>query len=143
MSFRTHSQLMLIPTFQGRYEYLRLAGIVGDPTFGSERYVNQKFYGSHEWRRTRMAIIARDLGNDLGVEGYPIHSRPLIHHLNPLDVNQIVRGSDSLLDPENLITTSHATHNAIHYGDANLLPQEYVERRPGDTTLWTSRRSAS
>lgn len=143
MKVRTYSELIQLPTFEDRYEYLRLAGIVGDPTFGSERYVNQKFYGSHEWRRMRMFIITRDEGRDLAMPGREIGGRPLIHHLNPMNVDQIVHGHDAILDPENLILTTHATHNAIHYGDASLLPTEYVERQPGDTTLWSSRRSAS
>ena len=143
MSVRTYTELVSIPTFEGRYEYLRLRGVVGDPTFGSERIVNQQFYRSAQWRKMRSFIITRDLGLDLATPDHIITGPPLIHHLNPMNVEQIVHGHDAILDPENLITTTHATHNAIHYGDANLLPKEYVERRPGDTMLWTSRRSAS
>jgi hypothetical protein len=133
---KVHRELFRFETLTERYRYLALGGTVGRATFGAERYLNQRFYTSREWRRVRDVVIARDNGCDLGVEGHEIHSRLYIHHLNPLTVEEVRAGDDSLLDPENLITTTHLTHNAIHYGDERLLPQPLVERRPGDTKLW-------
>lgn len=136
MTIRTYSELAMLNTFEERYEYLKIQAQVGEPTFGFDRYLNQKFYTSTQWRTLRHHIIARDLGCDLGVEGYEIHSRLIIHHMNPMSVNDIKHGDESILDPEFLITTTHRTHNAIHYGDAKLLITEPLERRPGDTQLW-------
>jgi hypothetical protein len=113
-----------------------LNGDVGCPTFGSSRWVNQQFYTSAEWRQIRHFVIARDEGCDLGILERPIHAKLVIHHLNPLTMDQISHGDYAILDPENLITTTHRTHNAIHYGDEKLLPRPFVERRPGDTKLW-------
>lgn len=133
---RRYSELRHIPTFEERFEYLKLNGSVGRETFGFDRYINQRFYTSKEWRDIRHYVIARDLGLDLGVEGYEINSRILIHHMNPIVVDDILHKNDDVLDPEFLITTCHNTHNAIHYGDSNLLPKPLVERSRGDTKLW-------
>ena len=133
---RRYSELRHIPTFEERFEYLKLNGSVGRETFGFDRYINQRFYTSKEWRDIRHYVIARDLGLDLGAEGYGINSRILIHHMNPIVVDDILHKNDDILDPEFLITTCHNTHNAIHYGDSNLLPKPLVERSRGDTKLW-------
>lgn len=133
---RTYSELIQLSSFDERYEYLRLHGGVGRSTFGFDRYLNQQFYTSYEWKNLRNHIIVRDQGRDLGVEGYDIHTKILIHHMNPVTPDDILHRELSLLDPEFLITTSHRTHNAIHYGDKSLLPQLVVERRKGDTKLW-------
>jgi hypothetical protein len=133
---RRYAELRRIETFEERYEYLVLRGNVGDSTFGFDRYLNQQFYRSAEWRRVRNNVIARDEGCDLGILGYEIHDRVYIHHMNPMTVDEIEHGDDSILDPEFLITTTHRTHNAIHYGDASLLAKPLVERRAGDTKLW-------
>lgn len=137
MRNRSYSTLMQYTTFEDRYEYLRLRGQVGADTFGFDRYLNQNFYRSREWKHIRHFVIARDMGCDLGVEGFEIHHRPIIHHMNPMVRDDIIHGNDDILDPEFLITTTHRTHNAIHYGEARTpLPRGPVERRPGDTTLW-------
>lgn len=133
---RTYSELQGLSSFAERYRYLVLRGQVGAPTFGSERYLNQRFYTSREWKQIRSHVIARDLGCDLGIEGYEIHDRIYIHHMNPMTVEDITHGNDSILDPELLISTTHQTHNAIHYGDEKLLPRSFVDRKPGDTKLW-------
>jgi hypothetical protein len=141
MRIRTYSDLRLIDSFKERYEYLRLKGVVGDPTFGYERYHNQRFYTSRQWKQVRDYVITRDLGNDLGVDGYEIHNseRIIIHHMNPMTPDNIIDGDADILDPEFLITTTLDTHNAIHYGDATLLTKVLVERRPGDTKFWGNR----
>ena len=133
---RRYSELRHIPTFEERFDYLKLNGSVGRETFGFDRYINQRFYTSKEWRDIRYYVIARDLGLDLGAEGYEINSRILIHHMNPIVVDDILHKNDDILDPEFLITTCHNTHNAIHYGDSSLLPKPLVERSRGDTKLW-------
>lgn len=133
---RTYSDLIEIPDFDGRYQYLRLNGSVGRPTFGYERWLNQAFYTSREWRTLRHHIIARDEGLDLGVEPYEIYGKPIIHHMNPIDREDIRAGDEAILDPEFLITTSLRTHNAIHYGDEKQLPRPFVGRQPGDTSPW-------
>lgn len=135
-SIRTYSELIRVSTLEQRYEYLALRGVVGESTFGYDRYVNQQFYRSREWRQLRHQIIARDQGCDLGVLGYEIHDSPIIHHMNPMSIGNIVDGDPSILDPEFLITVTLRTHNAIHYGDARLLTKPFVDRRPGDTKLW-------
>lgn len=137
---RSWSELSRISDFYERYEYLRLRGAVGQPTFGSERYVNQNFYTSKQWRDVRHEVIARDLGCDLGVEGFEIHDKIIIHHMNPMTVEHIVHGEAHILDPEFLISVSHRTHNAIHYGDERLLPRLLAARTQGDTQLWPTRR---
>lgn len=133
---RTYRELKRRNTFEERFEYLALRGSVGTTTFGFDRYINQRFYGSRQWQDARQAVIVRDLGRDLGVEGYDIHAQILIHHMNPITAADIQEGDESILDPEFLITTTHQTHNAIHYGDSSLLPRPMVERTPGDTRLW-------
>ena len=133
---KCYSELMLLPTFQARYKYLRLNGEVGRETFGFDRYMNQFFYRSPEWRRVRDFVITRDEGCDLGIPGREIFGRIVIHHMNPIRPEDIRNRSDLLLDPEYLITTIHDTHLAIHYGDEHLLLQEPVERRPNDTCPW-------
>lgn len=133
---KCYSELMLLPTFQARYQYLRLNGEVGKETFGFDRYMNQFFYRSPEWRRVRDFVITRDEGCDLGIPGREIFGRIIIHHMNPIRPEDIRNRSDLLLDPEYLITTIHDTHLAIHYGDEHLLLQEPVERRPNDTCPW-------
>ena len=133
---RRYSELRHIPTFEERFDYLRLDGSVGRETFGFDRHINQRFYTSKEWRDIRHHVIARDLGLDLGAEGYEINSRILIHHMNPILADDILHKNDDILDPEFLITTCHNTHNAIHYGDSSLLPKPLVERTRGDTRLW-------
>jgi hypothetical protein len=120
-----------------RYDYLRLKGVVGDFTFGYERYHNQRFYTSRQWKQVRDHVISRDFGNDLGADGYEIRGEQItVHHMNPMSPDDIIHGDESILDPEYLISTTHKTHNAIHYGDASLLTKVLIERRPGDTKLW-------
>lgn len=131
-----YSELRRLDTFEERFRYLALRGSVGRSTFGFDRWLNQRFYTSREWRHVRTYVISRDNGMDLGVDGYEIHSRLLIHHINPIEPSDIVHGDEDLLDPEFLITTSHQTHNAIHYGDERQLPRPLAVRRPGDTKLW-------
>lgn len=136
MRTRTYSELRRIVTFEERFRYLSLKGRVGESTFGFDRWVNQAFYTSTEWRSARHEIIVRDNGCDLGIDGYEIHKGLYIHHLNPITLDQIESGHPCLFDPNNLITVSHNTHNAIHYGDERMLPRPLVDRRPGDTKLW-------
>lgn len=136
MSIKRYSELALLPTFQDRYQYLRLNGAVGKETFGFDRYMNQFFYRSPEWRRVRDLVITRDEGCDLGLQGREIFGRIIIHHMNPISPEDIRDRSDFLLDPEYLITTIHTTHLAIHYGDEHQLLQEPVVRRPNDTCPW-------
>jgi hypothetical protein len=133
---RTYSELRYRKEFEERYHYLALHGSVGTSTFGFDRYINQRFYKSSQWAQLRNHIIVRDNGCDLGVEGYEIHSGILIHHMNPMNSDDIAHGDSSILDPEFLITTTHRTHNAIHYGDERLLSRPLAERRRGDTKLW-------
>lgn len=133
---RRYSELRRLETLEERYKYLALHGQVGDITFGFDRYLNQAFYRSTEWRNIRNYVIVRDNGCDLGIDGYEIHDKIYIHHMNPMNVADIVEGDPSILDPEFLIAVTHRTHNAIHYGDEGLLPRKLVERRPGDTKLW-------
>ena len=133
---RTYRELTRLKSFEDRFEYLKLRGQVGKSTFGYDRYINQAFYRSSEWRRVRNLVIARDEGLDLGVTGYEIFNRPIIHHMNPMGLEDLVSGDDDILNPEYLVCVSHRTHNAIHYGDESLLPKPLVERRPGDTRLW-------
>lgn len=137
MMSRSYDELVRLETFEERFRYLALSGSVGHATFGHERWMNQQFYTSRQWKQVRQHVIARDLGCDLGCEGYDIFDRIYIHHLNPMTPDAIEHGDPSILDPNNLITTTHRTHNAIHYGDERQLPrQTYVERTPGDTKLW-------
>lgn len=133
---RTYSELSQFQTFKERYEYLRLDGAVGEDTFGFDRYINQIFYKSKEWAAVRREVIIRDNGCDLGLEGYEIPGKILIHHMNPIRLDDIIKRSDMLLNPEYLISTVLATHNAIHYGDADLLPAVPRERSKNDTCPW-------
>lgn len=133
---RTYSELITLPTFEDRYRYLQLNGAVGKDTFGFDRYINQQFYRSKEWQRIRDKVIIRDNACDLGMEGYEIHGRIYVHHMNPIMVRDIQSNSDYLMNPEFLICTSHRTHNAIHYGDENLLARAPIERTKNDTCPW-------
>lgn len=135
-NIRTYSELITLPTFKERYEYLRLGGRVGEDTFGFDRYLNQAFYKSEEWRSIRDHVITRDNGCDLGMEGHEIFGRILIHHMNPIRKEDIINRSDILLNPEYLICTIKNTHDAIHYGDESLLVIAPVERRKNDTCPW-------
>lgn len=135
-TIRTYSELSRLSTFEERFDYLRLNGSVGKDTFGFDRYLNQQFYRSSEWKRIRDRVILRDNGCDLGVEGYEIRGRILIHHINPISVEDINTMSDLLMDPEYLICTSHRTHNAIHYGDESLIITTPIERTQNDTCPW-------
>lgn len=135
-TIRTYSDLRQLRTLEERFDYLELGGIVGESTFGFDRWINQQFYRSREWKLIRDEVIVRDQGLDLGAEDAPLRGAHLIHHMNPLTLEDIEEGSDNLLDPEFLITTSLRTHNAIHFGDRRQLPQPFVERRRGDTQLW-------
>lgn len=136
MFIRTYTELSRLNTFEERYEYLKLGGRVGKATFGYDRHLNQKFYRSSEWRNLRQKILLRDEACDLGIIGHEIYHRPIIHHMNPMDVTDILHSTDNLMNPEYLITVTHNTHNAIHYGDSSLLLKEVTERKPGDTVLW-------
>ena len=141
MGTRSYSELSRLGTFEERFRYLSLHGSVGTATFGFDRWINQAFYTSRDWREARHFVIARDLGCDLGIEGFEIHERVLIHHMNPITSEDIVHGDeDRLINPEYLITTTHNTHNAIHYGDERLLRKPYSPRQPGDTKLWSTPR---
>lgn len=133
---RTYSELIQIPTYKERFEYLRLDGQVGRDTFGYDRYLNQIFYRSQKWKSVRDQIIIRDNGCDLAMEGYDIYNKIIIHHMNPITIQDIELQSDYLLNPEFLICTTHNTHNAIHYSDSNLLITMPVERTKNDTCPW-------
>lgn len=133
---RTYSELITLPTYEERFKYLQLNGQVGKDTFGFDRYLNQNFYRSQEWKRLRDQIILRDNGCDLGVEGYEIHGRIIIHHMNPITIKDIADATEYLLNPEYLISTVHNTHNAIHYGDINQLCLGPIERKANDTCPW-------
>ena len=135
-TIRTYSELCQLSTFEDRFDYLRLNGSVGKDTFGFDRYLNQQFYRSREWKRIRDLVILRDNGCDLGVEGYEIRGRILIHHINPISVEDIHAMSDLLMNPEYLICVSHRTHNAIHYGDESLIITAPIERTQNDTCPW-------
>lgn len=133
---RCYSELRHISTFEERFEYLQVRSSVGLETFGYERWLNQAFYRSAQWKHVRQEIIARDLGSDLGIRGHEIWDRLIIHHMNPISVEDVTHADPAILDPEFLITTSLLTHNAIHYGDKSNLRKPLVQRRPGDTKLW-------
>ena len=133
---RTYSELVTLPTFEERYRYLRLGGKVGEETFGFDRYLNQQFYRSDKWRRIRDKVIIRDCGCDLGIEGREIRGKILIHHMNPITSEDILRQSDYLLNPEYLICTIKSTHDAIHYSDEGLLMKDPVIRTKYDTCPW-------
>jgi len=133
---RSYSELIELETFEERFKYLALHGQVGCETFGFDRWVNQNFYMSRDWRRVRRDVIIRDGSCDLGIEDREIHGRLIVHHMNPLTQRDIEYGTRMALDLDNLICTTHETHNAIHYGNASLLAKPHVPRRPGDTKLW-------
>ena len=136
MNIKRYSELILLPTFEERYKYLQLNGVIGDETFGFDRYINQMFYRSQEWKQVRDYVIVRDNGCDLGVEGREIRGKILIHHMNPIGIKDIQQVNKILLDPEYLITTMLSTHNAIHYGDESLLVTDPIERSKNDTCPW-------
>lgn len=133
---RTYTDLIAIPTFVERFEYLKLMGSVGADTFGYDRYLNQIFYTTREWRHLRDQVILRDMGRDLAMEGYEIHGKIYIHHLNPISKDDIIERSEYLMNPEFLVCTSFETHNAIHYGNADNLRSVPIERRANDTCPW-------
>lgn len=136
MRIRSYTELQRLDTFEERFEYLKLRGAVGESTFGFDRYLNQAFYRSTQWRHIRDQVITRDEGCDLGLTNYEIFDRVIIHHMNPMSSKDIVQGDHAILDPEFLVVVSHQTHNAIHYGDIRLLKQKPIVRKPGDTKLW-------
>lgn len=136
MSIRTYSELITIPTFEERFEYLQLKGLVGKDTFGYDRYLNQVLYRSPEWKRLRNQIIIRDAGCDLACDGYDVYGKVLIHHLNPITVEDVLARSRKVFDPDNLVCVSHSTHNAIHYGDVDLLVTGPIIRTKNDTCPW-------
>lgn len=133
---RTYSQLIELPTFEERYNYLKLNGAVGEDTFGFDRYLNQQFYRSAKWKRIRDQVIIRDNGCDLGIEDRVIYGKILIHHMNPITERDIIHMTDALLNPEYLICVTHNTHNAIHYGDEDKLVKAPIVRSKYDTCPW-------
>lgn len=135
-TIRTYSELITLPTFEERFRYLQLKGAIGEETFGFDRYLNQNFYRSKEWRHIRDEVIVRDCGCDLGVDDREILDNIIVHHMNPVAIEDIIRLTDYLTNPEYLICTSLMTHNAIHYGDESLLITAPIERRPNDTCPW-------
>jgi hypothetical protein len=136
MRIRTYTELREFQSFINRYNYLKLYGTVGQASWGSNRYVNQALYKSRRWRDVRDEVIARDRALDLGVPGYLIPVRAVIHHMNPITVEDVISESLYVFSPEYLITTTERTHQAIHFGDSSLLPQVPISRRLGDTTPW-------
>ena len=136
MIIRTYSELIKLPTFEERFQYLKLDGDVGVETFGFDRYLNQAFYSSDEWKSIRNKVIIRDNGCDLGIEGREIYKRIIIHHMNPITKEDLLYRTEYLLNPEYMICTMKNTHDAIHYGDENLLFKEPIERKPNDTCPW-------
>lgn len=133
---RTYKELSRLQTFEERFDYLKLSGSIGTETFGFDRYINQMFYRSKEWKSIRNHVIVRDNGCDLGIEGREIQKGIIVHHINPIKIDDIVSATEFLMNPDYLICTSLKTHNAIHYGDSNLLDKDPIIRRPGDTKLW-------
>lgn len=135
---KTYSELIKLPTFEERFKYLKISGIIGEETFGSNRYLNQAFYSSYEWKRFRREVIIRDNGMDLGVNGYDIHGIIVIHHINPISIEDIANiNLDVLMNFDNVISTSERTHKAIHYSDDKIvLRTEPIIRKPNDTCLW-------
>lgn len=136
MRIKTYSELITLPTFEERFEYLQLKGTVGQETFGFDRYLNQILYNSKEWKHLRNKIIVRDNGCDLACEGFEIYGRILIHHITPITIDDVIKRREMVFDPENLICVTHNTHNAIHYGDKSLLITGPIERRANDTCPW-------
>jgi hypothetical protein len=136
---RSYTEMLTRDTFLSRYRYLALNGQVAEETFGSERWMNQQFYTSHEWKNARDVVLIRDNGCDLGVPGHEIFDRAIVHHINPITPQNLIDRDPVIFDPDNLILVSHNTHSAIHYGDEGMLPRPIIERRPGDTKLWSWR----
>lgn len=134
--FRSYEALIKIPTFEERFEYLRLSSKIGEATFGFERYLNQAFYGSPEWKAFRRQVIIRDNGCDLACEDHDIVGKVIIHHINPITPEEIESASPLLMDLDNVVCVSYDTHQAIHYGDASLLPKDYIPRTPNDMCPW-------
>lgn len=134
---KSYKELSLIDNYIERYNYLKLDGVLGAETFGFDRWVNQRFYKTDEWKRLRESIILRDDGNDMGADGYPIKGKILIHHINPISLDDIVNKKSLVLDPDNLVCVSLLTHNAIHYGNDELMKDKIlIERKPYDTCPW-------
>lgn len=133
---RRYRDLRSLTDIRDRFDYLKLGGQVGSSTFGFDRYLNQTFYKSREWQQARQVVILRDGGCDLGIEGYEIGQGLVVHHMNPITIDDVLARKDEIFDPEFLICVSDRTHKAIHYGDAGLLPRDPVERKPGDTCPW-------
>lgn len=133
---RSYSEMMMLPTFRERYEYLRIGGTVGEDTFGYERYLNQVLYGSVSWKDFRRQIIIRDNGCDLAVEDRIIKGRIIVHHINPISKTEIIHHDPMIFDPENVVCVSHNTHEAIHFSNSSLLFEDYVPRTPNDTIPW-------
>ena len=133
---RTYSEMITLKTYEERFDYLKIGGQVGRETFGYDRYLNQILYNTKQWKKFRREIIIRDNACDLACEGYEINYRILVHHINPITVEDIINRNPMIFDPENAITTTHRTHNAIHYGDKNLLVLQPMERTPNDTCPW-------
>jgi hypothetical protein len=136
MMCRSYGELQRLNSFEDRFDYLALNGTVGSATFGYDRYLNQDFYGSRQWKTIRSFVISRDNGCDLGIDGYEIHHRVYIHHMNPMTVSDLIQGSEVILDPEFLISTTYRTHNAIHFGDKTQIAKPFVPRTANDTKLW-------
>lgn len=136
MNSKTYSELIFLPTFEERFEYLKLDGSVGEDTFGFDRYLNQIFYSTPEWKKIRDFVIVRDNGCDLGISDREIRNRIYVHHMNPICKDDIIKHSQSILDPEFLICVSLDTHNAIHYGDISRVKKDVIERKPNDTCPW-------
>lgn len=134
--FRSYEALIKIPTFEERFEYLKLSSKIGEATFGYERYLNQAFYGSPEWKAFRRQVIIRDNGCDLACEDHDIVGKVIIHHINPITPEEIESASPLLMDFDNVVCVSYNTHQAIHYGDASLLPKDYIPRTPNDMCPW-------
>lgn len=135
-NIRSFSHLIELPSFQSRYNYLKLDGIVGETTFGFDRYLNQILYKSIDWKKARDLVIIRDEGCDLGVRDRVIGNRIIVHHMNPITIQDVERRNPIVFDPEFLVCVSKETHLAIHYGDASLLQQDLISRKPGDTSPW-------
>ena len=133
---RSYSELISLPTFKDRFNYLKLDGVVGRETFGYNRYINQVFYNSKEWKHFRRTMIIRDDGNDLACEGFEIFGMILVHHINPISLDDILKRRPIIFDPENSVITTLDTHNAIHYSDESILPIGPIERRKNDTCPW-------
>lgn len=136
MMNKTYTELSKLQTFEERFKYLAEGGIVGGQTFGGSRFLNQDFYHSKEWKKIRDLVIIRDRGMDLGVDGYPIHGRVIIHHMVPIKKEDIMFQTPFLVDPEYMISMSYQTHNAIHYGSFESIPKDYIPRTPNDTCPW-------